>query len=330
MSKNQGARLAHGALCTALTVILMLMARFVPVFSVISVLLTGLPVIFLGTRYGAKGSAIAVVASILVLALVTGDFLSAVLMGALHLLPGFGIGYAFSHRKGYLGAILYGSVGALAGLLLQILTINLLNDGNGFAEMITATLKETEEVFKQVVAGMEDVNRQEMLRIMTETLELAKERFLLYLPSMLIAMATGIGYAMVAIGVFMLRRVKIKRVGYLRFSELIAPRSVCYLSVLLSMAAMLMRDTTVLAAGVLNLSLLIELFLAVCGLSLIDAKLGEKISSGYGRTGIYVAAFLVGYLFMGILFRVLSLLGMIDGLFGFRIGKVGGNHGEEK
>ncbi|MBR5152731.1 MAG: DUF2232 domain-containing protein [Clostridia bacterium] len=330
MNKNRRTQLAHGAVSATLTVVLMMVARFVSGFSVITVLLTGLPIAFLGTRHGTRISALTAIVSVLVLALVTGDILSTLLLGALHLLPGLGIGYALSHRKGYYGALLYGSTGVLAGLLLQILALNFLNGGNGFAQLISGTLQETEAMMQQLISRMDGNNAQEMMATAENVLKVAEQQFMLYLPTMLIAISAVLGYATVAVALFMLKRLKIKRVSYLRFSELIAPRSVCYLSVLLSIFAMMQREITVFAAGILNLSMLLELFLAVCGLSLIDAKLEKKISAGVARGGVYLAVFLVGYLFLGMLFRVLSLLGMIDGLFGFRYGKKGENHGEEK
>jgi len=329
MNKNRGTQLAHGAICTALTVVLMLLARYLPVFSVVSVLLTGLPVIFLGTRYGGRLSGISLIASVLVLALVMGDFLSAILLGVLNLLPGFAIGYAFSHRKGYRGAVILGSGMVLLGLLVQLMVVNLLSNGNGLAELVNETMAGVEMVLNQAFSGMEGANQQEMLASVTGLLQTAKERFFLYLPTMLIALSAMIGYATVSVGIFMLKRLHIKRISYRKFSEIIAPRSACFLSVILSMLVLFVGEGSVFAAGILNLSMLLELFLAVCGLSLVDAKLSEKISSGYGRAGIYLGISVVAYVLLGMLLQVLSLLGMIDGLFGFRWYKVGENHGKE-
>ncbi len=331
MNQSKGKQIAHGAVGTALTVVLMLMTVYLPVMAAAGVLLCGLPIVVLGTRYGVKVSAVVLAASTLLFGIVMGELLSALLLGVLYLLPGFAIGYAFSHRKGYFGALWYASAAVLIGFLLQLMVVNFTGDGNGIRDLADQTVAMVSETLSRMTASLDGAKQQELLQMMNGALQIAKEQFLLYIPTMLIAMAAAVGYVSVAAAIFMLKRLHIRQIPYLKFSGLAASRKVCYLSVILSTVVLFLQDSdSAFGAGILNLSMLLELFLAVCGFSFLDFKLGKKISSGYARAGIYAAVLVLGYALMGVAVRVLSLLGMIDGLFGFRYGEVEEQDGKEE
>ena len=93
----------------------------------------------------------------------------------------------------------------------------------------------------------------------------------------------------------------------------------CYLAAVLFMITSLSADSTIWTAALKNVVILLYAYFAVCGISFVDYKLRKKIPSGFARGTIYFAALCVGYLFLGMLFQGLCILGMIDGVFGFRI-----------
>ncbi len=335
MNNKKTKALAHGAICAALSVILMCLAYYLPFFSTVSVLFAGLPMVFLGTRYGGKIAAISAMAAILVLPMLMGNILSALLLGVLNLLPGVVIGYGIAHRKRYLTVLAFASGAILIGLVLQILLLNSMTaDGNGIAAILDEIVAGAKTMMGQMIDGLGEAEKQQLLPV-TDTLyqamDMVKVAFLLYLPTILIAMATALGYGSMATGIFMLRRLKIRRVNYLPFSMIQASRGVCYLSVILSLFTSFSVSTAPMAVGMRNMAALLDCFLAVCGLSLIDNKLSRKVASGYARTGIYAAVFVIGYVLIGFISQALIFLGLLDGMMDFRRSyKVGEGYGKDE
>lgn len=335
MNNKKTKALAYGAVCAALSVILICLAYYLPFFSTVSVLFAGLPMVFLGVKCGGRVAAISAMASVLVLPMLMGNILSALLLGILNLLPGVVIGYGIAHRKRYTTVLALASGAILIGLLLQILLLNSMTlEGNGIAAVLDEIVAGAKAMMGQMIEGLGEAERQQILPI-TDTLyqamDMVKATFLLYLPTILIAMATALGYGSMATGIFMLRRLKIQRVTYLPFSMIQASRGVCYLSVILSLFTSFSVSTAPLAVGMRNMVALLDCFLAVCGLSLIDNKLSRKVVSGYARTGIYAAVFVLGYILIGFIGQALIFLGLLDGMMDFRRSyKVGEDYGKDE
>lgn len=333
MNTGKVKALTEGAIAAALTVLLMVLTVYVPLFALLSVLIVGLPTMFTTVRHGVKIATVSAVGAVFVLIFLLGDFLSAALLAVTNLLPGLMIGFAIRHRKSFKTTVFAASGAVLVGLMLELLLLNASGGGNGIANLLDGALENTRQILNQAVGQFE--TEQAQLQIMVETMNQAlgtvKELLLFYLPTLVIAMAVVMGYGAAAVGIFMLRRLRIAQVPYVPFSMIHATRAMCYLSVLLSLVGNLAQDTTVFTAALQNMGLILDCFIGVCGLSLIDYKLGEKISSGYARAGIYLAVLVVGYVAIGLIVQALVFLGFLDGLFHFRrFHKVGENRGKNK
>lgn len=333
-NRQSGKAVADGAVCTALTVILLMMAQYLPIFSAAAVLVGGIPTVFLSVRVGFRYAPISALASVLVLGIVTGNFLTAVLLGTVNLLPGLAVGYAISHRKSFGKTVILSGGAMLAGLMLEVLALNLLSGENGVVGIIDETIAAAQRMMEELTRQT-GLAEQETFASLTENMgqmfAQARELMLLYLPSMLIAASAAMGYGAVAISVFMLRRIQKMRVPYRPFSQIYAPKAVCYLSVLFSVMTVFLDGSDVYTAALRNLAFLNDCFIGICGLSVIDSMLGRKVTSGYARGGIYAAVLVIAYPLIGVLAEGLVLLGLADGLFQLRKGrKVGERHGENK
>lgn len=327
---HKGKMIADGAICTALTVLLLILTLYLPAFAMLSVMIAGLPLVFLAVRDGMKCTLLAAVASVLVLGIVAGDFLSALLLGVVNLLPGLGIGYAISRRKGFRTTVMISAGAMLLGLLIQMLIINAQGGGSGIATMMDGIIEGSKQMLQDMM-NQTPMADQGMAEKMLQSFDLVKEMLLLYLPSMLIGISAALGYGAAALAIFMLRRVQKLRIPYLPFSQIQAPRGACYLSMILSLGVLLIREVSVTTAAFQNLALLTDCFIGVCGLSWIDSKLSLKLASGYARAGIYAAVLVVGYLAIGLIAEILVFLGMLDGLFSFRrFRKVGEGYDKDK
>ncbi|MEE1013440.1 MAG: DUF2232 domain-containing protein [Clostridia bacterium] len=334
MNTGKVKALTEGAIAAALTVLLMVLTVYVPLFAMLSVLIVGLPTMFTTVRHGGRIAVLSAGAAVLVMIFLLGDLLSTVLLAVTNLLPGLMIGFAIRHRKSFKTMVFAASGAVLIGLMLELLLLNASGGGDGIVRLLDGALENTRQILNQAAGQFGETEQAQLLPIletMNQALGRVKELLLLYLPTLVIAMASVMGYGAAAVGIFMLRRLRIARVPYVPFSMLHATRAMCYLSVILSLVGNLAQDTTVFTAALQNMSLILDCFIGVCGLSLIDYKLGEKISSGYARAGIYLVVLVIGYVAIGLLAQVLVFLGFLDGLFRFRrFHKVGENHGENK
>lgn len=329
MKNTKVKALADGAVCTALTVLLLLIAVYVPPLAIFSVCIAGTPLIVLGVRHGAGISSIACVASILVLFVLTGDFLSALLLGIVDLLPGVVIGYAI-FEKAKFKTIAFSAAGAVMfGLMLQLMLLNASGGGNGIEKLVDGTLDNTKEILSGIISKLPSAGEQgkEVLAVLNSVFDQMREMIFLYLPSFVIGFSVVLGYVVYMLGIYILHRLRICRVDYIPFNRLHASRSMCYVAMVLFLVASFSNDSTIYTAALKNMVGLLYAFIGLSGFSLIDYKLAEKLPSGYVRTMIYIAAFFVGYMMMGLIIQALILLGMVDGMFNFRcLSEAGENH----
>ena len=321
MNKNRARALAEGAVCTALTVLLMVIAIYVPLFSIFSTVIVGLPIVFMAVRHGLRRAGISALAAVLVTVFLLGDIVSALMMALLHLLPAGAIGFAINRRKPFYTTVLFATGAVLIGLMAELLLLNTAGGGDGIRNLLDANIENTQQMLGQLASNLASDESEQFGAIMqafTQAFALVKEMILLYLPTITICIACVLGYSSVAVSIFMLRRMRLRKVPYMPFWMLHAPRSMCYLSMILQLFTYGAREMTVFVAGMQNMALLLDCFIGVCGLSLIDYKLCEKIPSGYARAGIYLAILVVGYVAIGIIGQILVFLGLLDGLFHFR------------
>ena len=313
--------LADGAVCTALTVLLMIIAMYVPFFAVLSILFVGTPLVYLGVRHGTRVSVIAAVAAILVLFILTGDPLSALLLGIINLLPGIAIGYSIGHRALFRRTLVAASASVLFGLLLELILLNASGGGNGIENLINGAMDNAKKMAEPVINQIAEKNpdySEFFISALSETINHVKETIFLYLPSFVIGMSVITGYGAVAAGIYILHRLRVRRVSYIPFSRLHASKGVCYFAVICFLVVTFSTDSTVYTAALRNMVALLYGYIAVCGLSLIDYKFSKKILSGYMRAGIYALVFLVAYVLAGFIIQGLIILGLIDGIFNFR------------
>ena len=82
--------------------------------------------------------------------------------------------------------------------------------------------------------------------------------------------------------------------------------------------------SSVFGSVLLNVMFILYAIIAICGLSLVDFKMQEKIKSPWARFGIYVAVFLFGGAFMTFILMGLIVAGILDSRRDFRrLGETG-------
>ncbi len=329
MKNIKAKALATSAICTALSVLLVAIAIYVPPLTLIMTVFAGTPMMYLCIRHGIRISVVAMGASILMLFMFTGNILSAVLMGIINLLPGIVAGRSIAKRSNFTVKVIAVSLAVFLGLMLHLIILNVSGGGNGIEKLITSAIDNAKQLAEPVLSTLIESNPeqgQSVYDLWNNALDQVRGMIFLYLPSFIIVTSAILGYIVLMENIFVLYRLRAARVPYLPFNCIWAPRSMCYAVVIMSMITMFSNEVTVFIAAFKNMVALIYAYLAVCGLSLVDYKLSGKIKSGYIRFGIYVAGGVVGYMAISLIYQVLSIVGMIDGVFNFRhLHKAGGD-----
>lgn len=322
MKNIKAGAIAEGAVITALTVLFLIMARYVPMFSVFSAFFAGIPMAYLVLRRHPAVAAISMAAVFSVMFIITGDLLSVLLLCVINLLPGFVLGICFLKNISFYKTLFFVSGAVAAGILLNLVIINYSAAGHGIEDIIASILQSVEQMLNVFAENMKEISPErgaELTGAVKNLLDMTDTMIRTFIPSFIIIASISVGYIISMTSVFVLRRtVSNCEIEYLPFCKLKAPKSMCYAAVVLFLIVSFTASDDILTAALNNMVAIMYFFIGVCGLSFLDSKLKKKISSGYLRFAVYAGAFVIGYLFITVISDVLIFIGMADGLMDFR------------
>ncbi len=334
MSNSKIVLLRNTAICVVFSALFVIIGGIVPVLSMLMLVIANAPMVFISVRYGLRTSVVAMIVCVLSLTFVYGDISSALISGIMSLLPGVIIGRAINGRFGFATIVYAGAGVILFGFLIQLILFNASGDGNGIELLVSQSIENIRQVTNETFTMLEQQNPgkfQELQKNLNGMFRQIRDVIFLYLPTMLIGTSLVLSYFILMVGIFVLHKTKAKRIIYRPFWGFIAPRSMCNLTMILFLITTFSSDSTIWTAALKNMTMLLYGYFAICGLSFIDYKFKGRVPSGYARAAVYLAVFFATYLFMGMLFQGLCILGMIDGVFGFRrLYKVGEKHGQNQ
>ena len=205
MKNFKSRMIADGAVCTALTVLLTVIAIYVPIFSIVSVAVVGIPLAYLGIKHGFGLSCVAMLASVLVIFIITGDILSAVILGVTNMLPGIAMGFCGRNKNSFKRSVIIISASVLIGLMIQLLVINYSAGGNGISKMIDETISRTKDMMLPLLKEFSSMSVGQGIDIsdtLNETFNLMQEYIYLYIPAFVIGASAVIGYIVYMFGIF--------------------------------------------------------------------------------------------------------------------------------
>ncbi len=312
--------LTDAAICTALSVIFVLLGTYVPIFAFASMIIAGMPLAYLGVKRGTKISGEAFLASALLIFVLTGNIIATVFSAIINLLPGIVCGYLIPRKKSFYFSVCLVSFAVLLGLMGELVWINMIDGGNGIENIISSSVDNIKNIFKSVVPNLQEQGASgEFFANIEGMLDHVKELIILYLPTMIIGFSVVVGYIIYMFSIFIMGRLRVRRIRYIPFNKMSAPRGLCHSAILLYMLASLSEEITIYSASLLNVVSLSYAMIGICGMSFIDFKLSSKIQSGYIRGAIYCFAFMVLYIAIGFVANILVILGLVDGLFNLRM-----------
>ena len=300
-----------GAMMIALTVIFMLIGLYVPLLSVLGMFLSGIPLAVLYTKDGITVSIYAVFISILIMFAFTADILSVFILIAAYTVPGLVSGICLRKNADLFSAVVFTGTAFFVGLLFEIIFIKLFMGGieNMFDELFLTVQKTTEELMKNTAGGVGEIDK---------VITLLKDTIKLYFPSMLIISSLFFGYIMYTISTFILKRLRLYNGEITPFYMIKAPRSMCYMTLLIYIIGLFFKDRGMISAALMNIVLILYILIAFCGLSFIDFKFRKRIKQGYVRAILYVVLLLVGGVIVPFIFNICLLIGFFDSTRNFR------------
>ncbi len=311
----------------ALTVVLILVSRYVPFLSLLGYFACGIPMAALAARNGFKVTVPALVAILLVTLLITGDILSAVSVVLMSVFPGGVAGYTLGKKCPFFTSLFATCLAVCLGWIFELFVLNTFM-GSGIDHMLAEAMNQMKTMLQPMMealieagAVVEDVTAEEMLNTLIQTVE---DMFRLYMPSIIVLSSMAEGYLVMRICGFFINRTKVASVNVVPFSMMKASGGMSTVAVLSGLIFVFTGTSSVFGSVLANVMFILYAIMGICGLSLADFKLREAVKSPWARFGIYAAVFLLGGAFMSFILMGLIVAGILDSRRDFRrLGEAG-------
>lgn len=321
MKKENTKALREGAMMVALTVILMLLNKYVPLFSVVGVFACGVPMAVLAARNGFKVVTPAVASVFLVAILIDGGILAAISTILMSVLPGAAAGYMLGKKRPFFHTLFAASFTVCVGWIFELLVLELFV-GQGIDEMFAEIIQQMRTMMDGAVAALgklptenAETNPEAFAEELLKMLELTMRT---YFPSIVVVSSMLSGYIVIRFSSFVIRRTKLAAVEVLPFAHLKAPKSLAVIAVCASLVYMFSDTASTFGMVLANIVFILYAILGVCGLSFVDYKFKTAVKSTPVRFLIYGAVMLFGGILMGIISNILIIIGILDSGRNFR------------
>lgn len=327
MKETKGLR--EGAMMTALTAVLILLCRYVPILSLFGTFICSLPMAALSARNGFKVLIPSVIAVFVMSIFIDGNAISAAMTLFMSVIPGVVAGYMLGRKKPFYIALFGTCLAVCVGWIFEILMLEMFLD-SGIDKILDETMKQLQTVMNTMIKSLgEDMPKNEQLnptKLAAVMLETAEMTIRLYFPAFVVIAAMITGYIILRLSGFLIRRARLANVETLTFAMLKAPRNMSLVAIVCYIAFIFIDPKARLMPVFANVVMILYTIIGVCGLSVLDFKLQTKISAAPLRFLIYAAVFVFGGVFMSIISSVLIIIGILDGSRDFRCIEVGSHN----
>ncbi len=319
--KNQNTKgLREGAMAVALTAVLMLLTKYMPLFSMLGTFVCGIPLAIVSARNGFKVILPTFFVVFAVAILINGSILSAVSLILMSCIPGAVAGYMLGKRQSFFASLLLTSLSVCIGWIFELVMLEILMD-SGIDEMFNEVMSRTKSMMSGLTGLMDEslgenkISPEQMINTLISTTEMLIR---LYFPSFIVASSMLTGYIILRLSGFIIRRTKLADVQILPFSMIKAPNSMSIAAIIFYTIYIFLSSKSALYPVFANIVFILYMLLGVCGLSFVDYKLKAKIKAVAIRFTIYILVFLFGGVFVSIISTVLIFIGIIDAGRDFR------------
>ncbi len=316
MKNMTSKKIADTGMGIALITLMLTAAFYLPGVWALAAFASGLPVVYLCVRHNAWVGSASVVCALVLGGILCGDFISVGLITLNYVFPALVLGILASKKVGFFGEIIGVSVAVLIGMVVEVLIIS--GGGDGISNVFSSYMKTVEDTIDSTISSAGIPLDGEMLGIIKSAVETATNQILLYLPTIIVAFSVVFAYVIMAINVFLMKRIKAGSIDFVKPNMLVTPKPLCFVTVILSLFSMLCKGDGILSAAFLNIAMLSEMAVGVCGFAFVDYKLSKVVKPGILRALIYGAALVVGFAILPLLADAFVIIGFADGLFRFR------------
>ncbi len=311
----------EGAMMVALTAVLLFVSRYIPLLSMLGMIISCLPLAVLAARTNFKVVIPSLIAAFLITFLIDGNILSAVSTLLSSYIPGVVLGYMLGQRKPFFLTLLVTSTVVAVGWIFELLLLELLMD-NGIKEIFDEIFKQSEAIMLEITKNLEfkpkgnlNLSAEELVSSIFKT---AQNTITAYFPSIVVISSMLRSYIILRLCSFVLKRAKLAEVETVPFSMIIAPRSMSTVAIITYLIYIFTDPTSSLFPILGNVIFILYTIIGICGLSVIDFKFKSKIKTDFLRFLIYGLVFLFGGVFMSIISSVLIIIGIMDASRDFR------------
>lgn len=304
--------IAHSAVGAALCSLLMIIALYVPFIGMVAAAASGIPIVYLCVKFGKTSGSLAMVVGFAVAFILTGNVLSVGVLLLTYTLPGLIFGICSAQKSGFSVCIALMSLAILVGTMLEI---SVLTRENGIENLIDEYVGQLYEVVTQSIeASMSDIN-VDISEILKQSLSSVKEMILLYLPSLIIISSAVYSYAIASFGAFVMRRLGIKELSYLKPNEIHITKKLCYVTAVVGIITLFSGGNGIVGAALNNMFLILECMIGVCGFSIIDRKFAGILKVGYVRALIYLGVMFALFVLIPVILNIFVVIGFFNGMF---------------
>lgn len=323
--------ICEGACVSALTVILLIIGSYVPIFNIFAVFVCSLPLIYLMIKRGTKAVIVSSLAALIISSLIFGNIVTTCTTAVTVLLPGLTAGYMMKLNKDYYASLFATTASVLFGMLLCIVLLNFfMGNENGIISMLDNAINTTKDALSPIIEEYENTGISDMTAMIDSVLSQTKNAVLTYFPTIVIICSILLAYPVLASAIFFMKRLRVKNYKYISFDMIKVPKS---MGVILC-AAMLISmfsgdDESLIMLVIKNITSVLSFIIAIDGMSVVDFYLKKRVKSGYRRFWIYFAVFIIGYIFISVIYYLLLLLGLFDSTRDLRTKNRMGEHSEK-
>lgn len=336
MQNNFGIKdLTEGAMLTALTMGIIICAAYIPGFMIVGMVASSVPMACLVIRRNIITSVISVIVCIALSIFITHSIVGAIEVACIMILPGFAAGVCFYKRTNFFVSLISVCSCVIAGMIFSIFMLNTATNGNGIKGIIEEVAAPFEQTLKNIISntynGIQKISTEELSEAVAEIITQIKEMILFYFPSAVLIIAVVFGYLQLMLCAFIVKKTRSGFPNIIPFNRMKAPKSMCYLTAVLFLMSLFMSQSSVVDAALMNVNIILYFIIGICGFSLIDDRVAQKIPGGIFRVMIYIGAVMLGGALIGFLLNGLILVGMLDSMIDFRkLGKAGENYADKK
>ncbi|MBI4857738.1 MAG: DUF2232 domain-containing protein [Acetobacterium woodii] len=302
--------ITEGAMFCALGVILTLVSNYIPVLAIL-VFFIPVPMVVLGKRQGLKVSILSSLAATVLIGLFMGP-IAAITFGALLLLVGCSLGYAYNKNLSPVRKVIIGVAG-FAVLMVAVVAVYEFVMGISFTTMIFESL---EISTKEVLSFYESANIMDATQLttakdaMTANIQMMK----LALPSAFLLLPMMFGMVNVLISDFILKRIGYEVKSFKPLGQWEMPASLKYFLMILLFSDFIVsifQVTAIPQIYIVTVMNFVNIIFYIMGLSLIFNYMEYKEVKNKGLKVLVVFLSLI-------IISIITLVGVADTYIGIR------------